>query len=247
MKITINKKCVMNSLPGASKAWCSGIFISMILFLSNYLVFQNLIQRSPALLHEDQQQESVHSTQASLSRASLSLNALEEFKKREHIRTLVFQNFKGVPFNERAKLFEAIYNQSMEMGIDPYLTLSVIATESSFRRTAISWAGAYGLMQIKMITAEEVASELGIPWEGEKTLFDPVVNITLGLRYLANMKKRFGNMSDALTAYNYGPQYVVSCLRSEKTLPDKYVKKIKGHLSRYGLNASGFMGLDSSA
>ncbi len=122
------------------------------------------------------------------------------------------------------------------MDIDPYLTLSIIATESSFRRKAISWAGAYGLMQIKPITAEEVASDLGIPWEGTKTLFDPVVNITLGLKYLSNLKKRFGNMNDALTAYNYGPQYVVSCLRKDKKLPDKYVKKIEKHLERYGLN-----------
>jgi hypothetical protein len=230
------------------KIWVSGIFLSLVLFLGNYLVFQNLIQK-PLIpnISFDYHVGKVTSSPLSFPVTTLSYNDLEEFKKREHIRTIVFKNFKGISLKERAKLFEVIYNQSLEMGIDPYLTLSIIATESSFRRKAISWAGAYGLMQIKMIAAEEVAAELGIPCNGKETLFDPVVNITFGLQYLAKLKKRFGNMSDALTAYNYGPQYVVSCLRNDKKLPDKYVKKIEMNLRRYGLNSAEFIGFDNQA
>ncbi|NOY52141.1 MAG: lytic transglycosylase domain-containing protein [Deltaproteobacteria bacterium] len=226
-----------SSPPGSRSIWIGGTLLSLLLFLANYLVFQNLIQ-GPAFFHPEAGRYTV-STIALLipqHQTALSHESLSGIKKREHIRTLVFQNFRGISLKERTELFDVIYNQSQAMEIDPYLTLSIIATESSFRRKAISWAGAYGLMQIKPITAEEVADDLGIPWEGEKTLFDPVVNITLGLKYLSNLKKRFGNMNDALTAYNYGPQYVVSCLRKDKKLPNNYVAKIEEHLKRYGLN-----------
>ncbi len=226
------------------KTWISGIILSLALLVANYLVFQNLMQTPAPSPIQDYNGKEVFSPIAAAPVSPLNLSTLEEFKKREHIRTLVFRNFKGFPYKERAVLFEVIYNQSRQMGIDPYITLSMIATESSFQRRAVSWAGAYGLMQIKPIAAEEIAPDAGITLEGEETLFDPAVNITLGIRYLAKMKKRFGNISDALTAYNYGPQYVVSCLRNDKRLPDKYVKKIERNLLRYGLNTSA-IGLDN--
>ncbi len=225
------------------RIWLSGIFFTMVLFLANYLVYQNLVEaptQFSSILQKHLGTRLIAVSEAALPDPDLA--TLQELKKREHVRTLVFQNFRSVPLRERSQLFDVIYYKSVEMGIDPYLTVSVIATESSFRKNVISWAGAYGLMQLKVLTAEEVAGDLGMPWEGEESLFDPVINITLGLTYLAKLKKRFGNMSDALTAYNYGPQYVVSCLRSDKALPDKYVKKIEKNLKRYGLNTQEIIG-----
>ncbi len=227
----------------ARRIWLTGIFFTMVLFLANYFVYQNLVEAPTHLASVLQQhlgRQLIAVSEAALPDPDLA--TLQELKKREHIRTLVFQNFRNVPLRERSQLFDVIYHKSLETGIDPYLTVSVIATESSFRKNVISWAGAYGLMQLKLLTAEEVAGDLGIPWQGEESLFDPVINITLGLTYLAKLKKRFGNISDALTAYNYGPQYVVSCRRNDKALPDKYVKKIERHLKRYGLNTQEIIG-----
>ncbi len=237
---------VLPSDRAVRRIWIGGTLLALSLFVANYLVFNNLIKRRGSGLS--------HSAPSLVALAPTSLETdpnfgqrLSEIKKREHIRTLVFQNFKGSPLKERAELFEVIYHQSRAKDIDPYLILSIIATESSFRKRAVSWAGAYGLMQVKKITAEEVAAELAIPWKGEATLFDPATNITLGIQYLAKMKARFGNMSDALTAYNYGPHYVASCLRNEKRLPDKYVRKIKRNLTRYGLNAVQLINTKSTA
>ena len=227
--------------------WIGGSLLCLLLFGANYAVFQSLIQPAPAPAAVPAGAQGVLAEPPRVHRTALNLKALAALKKREHIRTLVFQNFRGIPLRERAKLFDVIYNQSREMGIDPYLTLSIIATESSFRTRAISWAGAYGLMQIKPITAEEVARDLGIPWRGRETLFDPVVNITLGLRYLAKLKARFGNIADALNAYNYGPQYVVSCRRADKRLPDRYLRKIRRNLQRYGLEASSLVDWENTA
>ncbi|MDX1765177.1 MAG: transglycosylase SLT domain-containing protein [bacterium] len=229
------------------RIWIGGTLLALSLFVANYFVFNNLIQR-PRSVRSHTPHSLVDLAPIISPKTDPQFGqSLSEIKKREHVRTLVFQNFKGSPLKERVALFEVIYHQSRAKNIDPYLTLSIIATESSFRKKAVSWAGAYGLMQIKKLTAAEVAGELGIPWEGEATLFDPATNIKLGIQYLAKMRARFGNMSDALTAYNYGPHYVASCLRNEKRLPDKYVKKINRNLTRYGLKAAQLVSTEGTA
>ena len=230
----IRKPAIANSGhgPGMHKVWISGMVLSFMLFLANYLVFQNLIQEPEESSCMQHHQGNVMTTSPPQPVAYLNFNDLEARRKREHIRTLVLQNFKELPENLRLKLFDVIYEQSLALGIDPYLTLSIIATESSFRERSVSCDGAYGLMQIKPIMAEEMACKLGIPWQGEETLFDPVLNITIGLQYLADLKDRFGDMDQALVAYNCGPEYVITRMKSEGKLPGKYIEKIKRNLEQ---------------
>jgi soluble lytic murein transglycosylase-like protein len=249
MEASLENREAASFSPSFRTIWINGTLLALALFIANFFAFQKLVQRDvyPASPVADHIATKVMPSAVEANPNPLNYDSLSEIKKREHVRTLVFQNFRDVPFKERAGLFDIIYKQSRTMGIDPYLTLSIIATESSFRQKVISWAGAYGLMQIKEVAAQEVSAELGIPYKGEESLLDPETNITLGLRYLAKMKKRFGNMHHALTAYNYGPHYVASCLRKEKSLPDKYVRKIKRNLSRYGLNAGEFIGSNKQA
>ena len=54
-------------------------------------------------------------------------------------------------------------------------------------------------MQIKPSTAK---SEFKTPgWD----LFDPYVNITVGVKYLRQLHDRFGDWNTALTGYSHGP------------------------------------------
>lgn len=80
-------------------------------------------------------------------------------------------------------------------GIRPELLSALIQAESSFNPTAVSPAGAMGLLQIMPRTAEE----LGID------PMDPKQAIEGGARYLSKMLKRFGSEELALAAYNAGP------------------------------------------
>ena len=91
-------------------------------------------------------------------------------------------------------------------GVSEHLVYSLIREESRFAAEAVSVANAYGLMQLIMPTAREVASEDGEEIKSREELFEPSLNIRLGTRYLGRMIKRFGgDIPAALAAYNAGP------------------------------------------
>lgn len=84
--------------------------------------------------------------------------------------------------------------------LPPAFVKAVIATESAFEPTAVSTAGALGLMQLMPQTARDmqVANPL-----------DPVANIYGGVRYLRFMANAFnGDIRLTAAAYNAGPQRV---------------------------------------
>ncbi len=103
----------------------------------------------------------------------------------------------------------------------PYtLVKAVIETESSWNHKAVSKSDARGLMQIKPKTA---MSEFQTPGSD---LFDPYVNVTVGIKYLSKLHKRFGDWNTALTGYSHGPT-ITTTYSSDYITSNFYVKKIK--------------------
>jgi len=89
------------------------------------------------------------------------------------------------------------------------LVLAVIRQESGFDRTALSRAGARGMMQLMPGTEKQVSRALSLPYTRDKLTTDPAYNIRLGQTYLAQMLDRFaGSPPLALAAYNAGPHRV---------------------------------------
>jgi soluble lytic murein transglycosylase len=92
--------------------------------------------------------------------------------------------------------------------------LAVIRQESGFDRTALSGAGARGMMQLIPGTAKRVSKTLSLPYSRSKLTADPQYNIRLGRAYLGQMLERFaGSAPLALAAYNAGPGRVDRWLR----------------------------------
>jgi soluble lytic murein transglycosylase-like protein len=120
-----------------------------------------------------------------------------------------------VPTNERvtvrrkARYHSGVGNLELEQAVDraaqqhhvqPALLLAVMKAESSFNPTAVSKAGAVGLMQLIPETAIR---------HGVHNLYDANDNITGGAKHLRYLLDRFhGNIRLALAAYNAGERKV---------------------------------------
>ena len=97
---------------------------------------------------------------------------------------------------------------SKKQEVDPGLVLALIREESFFRSDARSRANAYGLMQLLHGTAREIANGSDLKVKA-RDLYDPEINIRLGLQYLKTLLDRYdGRLYLALAAYNAGPHRV---------------------------------------
>ena len=101
--------------------------------------------------------------------------------------------------------WDTIKAESAKNNLDPYLVASLIRQESEFNPSAISYANAYGLMQLLPSVGKAMAREEGMSHFQTFQLLDPETNIRLGTRYLRQMLDHFGGVQEyALAAYNAG-------------------------------------------
>lgn len=95
---------------------------------------------------------------------------------------------------------------SKKYGIDPDLTRAIIQNESNFKpnlktpeyRDGKKIGYSYGLMQV----LDSTARIFGI----KKTdlLFNPVINITVGVMYLSDLSRRYKKLNLIIASYNAG-------------------------------------------
>jgi soluble lytic murein transglycosylase-like protein len=91
--------------------------------------------------------------------------------------------------------------------VDPALVYAHTLQESVFRTTAVSPAGARGLMQIMPAAAKDRGPELGIAGTASD-LNRPEVNLAFGQRHLEALKTNSGTqglLPKVMAAYNAGP------------------------------------------
>jgi peptidoglycan lytic transglycosylase len=98
---------------------------------------------------------------------------------------------------------------SSAAGVDPALVAAVTQQESTFDPSALSGAGAHGLMQLMPPTGRALAKGVGIKKLQVAQLHDPAIGLQLGTLYLREMLDRFGGKVErAVAAYNAGPHRV---------------------------------------
>jgi len=100
--------------------------------------------------------------------------------------------------------------ESAKNNLDPYLVASLIRQESEFNPSAISYADAWGLMQLLPSVGKRLARQEGLTNYQTFQLLNPEINIRLGTRYLRETLDKFGGVTEyALAAYNAGDSRVV--------------------------------------
>ncbi|WP_269932286.1 lytic transglycosylase domain-containing protein [Aminobacter sp. HY435] len=87
------------------------------------------------------------------------------------------------------------------------LAYAIARQESEFNVSAVSGAGARGLLQLMPGTARDLAKKAGMPYSKDRLTTDPAYNATLGATFLGEQLGRF-NGSYVLTfaGYNAGPR-----------------------------------------
>lgn len=118
-----------------------------------------------------------------------------------------------------------ILSYAIEHGVSASLVKAVITKESCFNTRAVSKAGAEGLMQLMPETAR---------WLKVTDRSDVNQNLKAGIRYLSDLRKRFGTEELALAAYNAGPGNV----ERHGGIPpfaetQQYVESVMAHYRRY--------------
>ena len=93
---------------------------------------------------------------------------------------------------------QAIIKQSIAMGVDPAIMLSIAKTESGFNQNARGAGGPVGVFQLMPSTAKRMGLN---PYNLED-------NIKGGIMYYKSMYNTFGSMELAVAAYNTGPEAV---------------------------------------
>lgn len=142
---------------------------------------------------------------------------------------------------------EDLSRESAAAGVDLPLVAALIRQESMWTASATSSAGALGLMQVMPATGRQLARSLKVDGFTSDSLLDPLINLQLGVRYLAVMLDRHqGDMYRTLAAYNAGasrvrqwsnglrsddPELFVEHIGFSETRD--YVRAIERNLARY--------------
>jgi len=95
------------------------------------------------------------------------------------------------------------------------LVHGITRQESSFDRTAVSHAGARGLMQLMPATAREQADKMGYGYDGGRLTSDPAYNVMLGSAYFERLVRQWdGSYPLAVASYNAGAGNVRKWIRA---------------------------------
>jgi soluble lytic murein transglycosylase len=105
------------------------------------------------------------------------------------------------------EIANTIYEMSVKYrNLDIDLICATITHESgrTWNPEVMSHAGAMGLMQVMPMTGMYVASDEGLSWTTpEDVLYNPILNIRLGCRYLSSLITEY-DLDGGLAAYNGG-------------------------------------------
>ena len=129
-------------------------------------------------------------------------------------------------------LAEHLWQISQSYSLDPLIILAVVAQESRGNPLARGrfqtgkFSGALGLMQIKLETAKKIGRRFGLVIENENDLMQPDVNVVVGSAYLIRLIGKYGNLREALVAYNLGHTAVDKLLEKNAPLPTTYYEGV---------------------
>jgi len=166
------------------RRYSSDRFWSIMGMLWLALVLLTCVELSPAPLSQEE---------------SAIQEAMQEFEAIERERVDSITALMG-RWGFNREVSTAIWDAALAHGYEPDFTASLVAIESAGDSTAVSQAGAVGLIQVIPRTAKVLGRD-------PRRLTEARYNLDTGLTYLRDMQERFGSLGLALKAYNAGPTW----------------------------------------
>lgn len=109
-----------------------------------------------------------------------------------------------LPYSYPPAYWDTVRLAAESNNLDAYLISALIREESRFDPSAVSWAGAVGLMQLMPSTANSLKKDLNISVKDRSQLKDPRKNILLGTYFLSQLVSELRELPLAIAAYNAG-------------------------------------------
>ncbi len=203
------------------------MFLCCIIIL-NFNYYQPKINKQ-----QQKQLDDLHRNLLLIKRISqIEWERINSIKK---IIIIIDQFNPGMDSELKIKIANEIYQMTIRHGnLDIELICATITHESAktWNPEIVSHANAIGLMQIIPSTGSHLAKEDSLEFRRiEDILFDPILNIRLGCRYLSTLIEAY-NIDGGLAAYNGGMRRAEIWLRNGRAKgilreeTDKYVPSI---------------------
>jgi soluble lytic murein transglycosylase-like protein len=217
-------------LVHGNKIWISEFlsifFVSSILL--TFFAFTLLILIDEAVIHSNAQRIAALGSQKQAMVKKLG-ELSSKVKITDAMRAVLGDRLSAQTYSQLADL---VQGNSSTYGYDPLLLLAVIEVESKFSARASGQnksgaaSGSFGLMQLKLETAQEIAASLGMRVKNTGDLFRPDVNVALGVAYLTQLISQFRSFKLGLLAYNQGPGVILSQLAAQQPLSNDYYHRV---------------------
>jgi soluble lytic murein transglycosylase len=178
----------------------------------------------PALLFYGQQSNAESIKLRDLSRfieesnsiAGIEIERRNTLKKIDDIITRYNESMKKVEREAISCEILAMSRKYPNLNVDFICATITHESAKTWDPRITSPVGALGLMQIMPTTGAFLATEEGIMWtSAEEILYDPIINIQLGCRYLSDLVGMY-EKDGGLAAYNGGPRRAEMWLTSNR-------------------------------
>ncbi len=135
----------------------------------------------------------------------------EKMEGEQYLNYLIYKKIESSMGPEwktwATQITQSLIDECKKQELDPIFVLAIIQTESKFNSRAKGSHGEIGLMQILPRTAEWISKKYKLPWKGNSSLYDPIINIKVGITYFAYLREDFESRAHHyVPAYNMGPK-----------------------------------------
>jgi soluble lytic murein transglycosylase-like protein len=202
------------------------LFFLLTLSISNQAIadIYKFVDTNGRVHYTDEPRNPLYKRIIKTSPYRLKMISESRFRNREsNIYPTLFHSFSDRFSNRsvnKSKFSNLIANAAYRNGVEERLVHAVIQTESAYNSSAVSRAGAVGLMQLMPDTARRY---------GVLNRTDPVQNVDGGTRYLKDLLGMFNyNLRLAVAAYNAGENAVIRHNNSIPPYPEtqNYVRQV---------------------